>query len=78
MARVIHYIAGDTGGGGPLQGVGGGGRGEDGGDGPVLDGSGPLRVDQSLEIGAAAGDEYGDPLHTSTTPSSPLTTEPMM
>ena len=27
---------------------------------------------------AAAGDEYGDPLHTSTTPSSPLTTEPMM
>ena len=64
----------------PLQGVGPLLGGEDRHDLAAPQLSGLLGVDQGLEVGAAAGDQHGDALaaHTSSTPASPLTTEPMM
>ena len=63
-----------------LQRVGARLGGEDGHDLSSLELSSPLGVNESLEVGAAAGDQHGDALtaHTSSTPASPLTTEPMM
>ena len=50
----------DTGLFGPLQGVGAVAVGDHQGDFPVGDAPGGLGVQQSLEIGAAAGDQHGD------------------
>ena len=58
--------------GGPLLG------GDDGAERPAAQLSAGLSVDEGLEVGAAAGDQHRDPLsaHISSTPASPLTTEP--
>ena len=63
----------------PFQGEGVWGGGDDGGDLAVRNLAPSLGVDERLQIGAAAGDQHCDAHHYSctSTPSSPLTTEPI-
>ena len=75
----VDDVAGDARFFGTLQRKGVWGGGDDGGNFAVRDLAPSLSVNQRLQIGAAAGDQHCDAHHYSctSTPSSPLTTEPI-
>ena len=63
---------------GPGDGPDAGLVGNDQGEDPAVEVPTPLGVDESLEVGAAAGDQHGDPgRQHRTTRSSPMTISPM-
>ena len=72
-----HHTAGNPGSFCPLQRVGPGLGGDHRGDLPLGVFAPALGVDQRLEVGAAAGNQYGNPHHSST-PFSPAMHFPMM